>query len=63
MDIQTILVYLIFVGCIIYTIRAVIKSLHKKKESGCGCGCAGCTMAKKNENSSNCCSSEKKRQN
>ena len=61
MDIQTILVYLIFTGCIIYTIRAIIKSLKKKKGSGCGCGCAGCSMAKKNENSSDCCSSKKEK--
>ena len=60
MDIQTVLVYLIFGCCIIYVIRATVKKVHKKTGSGCGCGCTGCDMAKNNEKKSGCCSSDHK---
>ncbi len=59
MDIQTILVYLIFGCCILYVIKAFIKSLHRKKDSGCGCGCSGCSMTQKHKESSDCCSNKK----
>ena len=63
MDIQTILAYLIFLICVLVTIRGLIKSLKKKKDSGCGCGCSGCSMAKKDKFSSNCCAEGEKQKN
>ena len=60
MDIQTILVYLIFFVCVVFAVKGFIKKLRKKKGCGCGCGCEGCTMSKKNSETSDCCSSEKK---
>ena len=55
MDIQTVIVYLIFFACIVYAVRGFIKSLTKKKDTGCGCGCSGCSKAKKDgENSDSC---------
>ena len=63
MDIQTILVYLIFAVCVLYAIRWFVKRINKKTGSGCGCGCPGCTSSKKENDSCNCCSGDKKEEN
>ena len=59
MDIQTILVYLIFAACVISAIRWTIKRINKKKGTGCGCGCPGCTASKKVDEPHNCCAGDK----
>ncbi len=51
MDIQTILVYIIVLLCVVYAGRHFLKFFKKKKpgqqsDCGCGCGCAGCPKEK-----------------
>ncbi|MBP1676834.1 MAG: hypothetical protein H6Q20_1393 [Bacteroidetes bacterium] len=41
--IQTIIIYIIIAGAIIYTIYSVVKSLRTKEKSGCD-GCNGCDL-------------------
>lgn len=44
MDIQTILVYIIVLLCVVYAGRHFLKFFKKKPgQNACGCGCAGCT--------------------
>ena len=60
MDIQTLLVYLIFALCVLSALRWFYKRITRKKGSGCGCDCPGCTAAeKKDENSCCCCPGDK----
>ena len=59
MDAQSLIVYLIVAVCILTTVRWFYKRITKKKGQGCGCGCTGCSIAKKNNESCNCDSSNK----
>ena len=48
MDIQTIIVFLIFLICLFYAVRFFMKKVKRSKGGdcgcgcGCGCGCQGC---------------------
>lgn len=66
MDIQSILVYLIFFACVICAIKWFIARVSKKKSGGCncgfdcGCGCSGCETNEKSIEESNCCCNKEK---
>ena len=68
MDIQTIIVYLIFFVCVVCAVKWLIARINKKKgsgcncgcDSGCGCGCSGCGISPKDTKESSCSSQSDK---